>query len=87
VFRCIKTELTELTQYLLSGLGMIVSTEQSTVIAIMPIRPHIATNAIVPKAKTDTLEFRVNTARIRKRIELFEKASAMNSRIRLVKKV
>jgi hypothetical protein len=64
---------------------MMASTEQPTVVAKTPIRLHIATKAMVPKDNIDTFEFPANTPRIRTRIELFERASAMNSRIRLVK--
>jgi hypothetical protein len=65
---------------------MMASAEQPSVVARTPIRPHIATKAMAPKAEMDTLWLCVNTPRIRTRIELFEKASAMKSRIRLVKK-
>ena len=54
--------------------------------AMTPIRPQIETKAMVPKAKTDTLEFCVKTLRIRTSMELFEKARATKSRIRLVRK-
>jgi hypothetical protein len=63
---------------------MIASTEQQVVIAATPTRLHITTRAIVPRAKIDTLRFPANTSRIRTRMELFEKASAIKSKIRLV---
>ena len=62
------------------------STEQATADATTPIKPHIATTIIVARAKNDTFEFCVNTARISMRMEHFDRASAMYNKIWLVKK-
>jgi hypothetical protein len=58
------------------GFGIILSAEHTIADATTPSRPHIAAKDIVPMAIIETIKFSVNTVRVRRRIEHFDRASA-----------
>lgn len=69
--------LTKLVQWPIPGFGMMTSVEQTTGVAMTPIKHHTASMAAVPFAMYEIAVFREKTVGMRIRIEPFDRVSAM----------